>query len=482
MKRTALSQGTLAIVDTETTGTSPLYCRVIEVAVLRVERGKVVRTFHTLVNPERQIQPIIESVTGLTAAELEGAPVFSDIARDLLEVLDGALFVAHNAKFDYAFLRTEFQRAHRSFTARCLDTVSLSKRLYPEFLHHDLSSLIARYALPCEHRHRALGDASALWEFIKHAEQTQGSKRYAEVISLLTAGGSAAHLDREVLRALPECPGVYLLYGQGGELLYVGKSTNIRRRVLSHFSMASSGGSEFELFQHTHNVEARPTTGDLGALLLESRLIKELKPIHNRVSRAKRRLVVVTRDQNANGYATASMEVRDRIDAADIPSILTVFKHKQQAREYLATLAKEFSLCHKLLGLERTATCCFQHHLHRCKGACVGEENPGSYNARFEQGFAERRIRSWPYKSGILIEEKGENRGEAFLVDHWCLLSSVRFGEDGEQDVVPGTDSFDYDSYKILLRYLSNPRHRRSVKVLSPKEYTGLLDSLREHS
>ena len=138
-KKSARADGALAIVDTETTGTSPLYGRVIEVAVLRVEKGKVVRTFHSLVNPERAVQPVIESITGITAAQLETAPLFSEIARELLDILDGALFVAHNVKFDYAFLRNEFRRTHRSFTARCLDTVSLSKRLYPEFLHHDLS-------------------------------------------------------------------------------------------------------------------------------------------------------------------------------------------------------------------------------------------------------------------------------------------------------------------------------------------------------
>ncbi|HEX9007124.1 MAG TPA: exonuclease domain-containing protein [Bacteroidota bacterium] len=479
-RKSALSDGALAIVDTETTGTSPLYGRVIEVAVLRVEKGRIVRTFHSLVNPERAVQPVIESITGITAAQLESAPLFGEIARELLEVLDGALFVAHNVKFDYAFLRNEFRRTQRSFTARCLDTVSLSKRLYPEFLHHDLSSLIARYSLCCEHRHRAEDDAAALWAFLQHAERTQGAKRVGETIRMLTAGTSTTHLDRGIIRSLPDSPGVYLFYGQGGELLYVGKSTNIRRRVQSHFSMGSAGGRELELFQHTHSIEARPTAGELGALLLESRLIKELQPIHNRVARVKRRLVVITRDRTDDGYATASLEYRDRIDPADIGSILTVFKHKGQAREYLNGLARDFSLCHKLLGLERTNGCCFQYHLHRCHGACIGEESPDAYNARFDEGFAERRIQAWPFRRGILILEKGEDQahGEAFLVDQWCLLSSVRYADDGFQEVVPGSNTFDYDSYKILLRYLSDPRHRKTIKIMSPQEYASFITSL----
>ncbi len=482
--KSALADEALAIVDTETTGTSPLYGRVIEVAVIRVEKGRVVRTFHSLLNPERAVQPVIESITGITAAELETAPLFSEIACELLEILDGALFVAHNVKFDYAFLRNEFRRAHRSFTARCLDTVSLSKRLYPEFLHHDLTSLVARYSLSCEHRHRAHDDAAALWAFLQHTERTQGPKLVGETIRMLTAGSSTAHLDREIIRSLPDSAGVYLFYGQGGELLYVGKSTNIRRRVQSHFSMGSAGGRELELFQHTHSIEARSTAGELGALLLESRLIKELQPIHNRVSRVKRRLVVIIRDRTEDGYATASLDYRDRIDPADIGSILTVFKHKQQAREYLNGLAREFSLCHKLLGLERTNGCCFQYHLQRCRGACIGEESPESYNARFDDGFAERRIQAWPFKQGILILEKGEDQahGEAFLVDQWCLLSSVRYGEDGFQEVVAGSNAFDFDSYKILYRYVSNPRHRKTIKTMTSKEYASLLGGLQPAS
>ena len=174
------------------------------------------------------------------------------------------------------------------------------------------------------------------------------------------------------------------------------------------------------------------------------------------------------------------MEYRDRIDPADIPCILTVFKHKQQAREYLRELAREYELCHKMLGLEKSDGCCFQHHLHRCHGACVGEEDSARYNARFEEGFAERRIQAWPFRSGILIVEKGEDQkqGDAFLVDQWCLLSSVKYSDGGYEEVTPGSDTFDYDSYKILLRYLGSPRARRTIKRLSPQEYSGFLASL----
>ncbi len=476
-KNTGIRGGALAIVDTETTNASPAYGRVIEVAVLRIEKGKVARTFHSLVNPDRPVRPEVEQVTGISVAELTSAPLFEAIAPGLWKVLDGALFVAHNARFDYAFLRHEFQRVHRNYSARCMDTIALSKRLFPEFLHHDLSSLIARYHLSCPRRHRALDDASALWEFLQQAEEQVGQKSFVRAFSAVSGTAVPTQLSRVDLLALPEQSGVYLFYGAGGELLYVGKSTNIRRRVQSHFSMANIDEKELQLFRQTHHVESRTTSGELGALLLESRLIKDLRPVYNRAARRKRELVVLLRGVAPEGYATVTTELRDQILPDEIPSILTVFKHKQQAREFLISVSKEHELCHKLLGLERTKESCFQHQLHRCRGACIGKEDARAYNARFEGAFAKRQIQSWPFKGAILISEPNETGGggEMFLVDHWCLLLSARHSDEGFQEVIPGLERFDFDSYKLIYRFLKEPRNRKRVRVLSPAERSSLL-------
>ncbi len=471
-----LSTGTLAIVDTETTHASPVYGRIIEIGVLRIENGEVRRTFHSLFNPERPVQPEVELVTGISAAELSSAPVFADVAVRLLNVLDGALFVAHNAKFDYAFLRNEFQRVGRTFSARSLDTVALSKRLFPESLHHDLSSLIARYNLDCPHRHRALDDAKALWQFLQYAQSTISADVLSEAIRSVAGENTPPNLSKDALRSLPEGTGVYLFYGPRGELLYVGKSVNIRRRVQSHFSMTGSEANGLQLLQQTHHVEARLTSGELGALLLESRLIKELRPVYNRAARRKRELIVLLRETNEAGYATATVESRDHIEPAELDSILTVFKHRTQAREFLTDISKEHELCLKLLGLEKTRDSCFQYQLHRCHGACIGEEDPRLYNARFDEAFSKRRIQSWPYRGSILITERNEDGtgGESFLVDHWCLLLSARHSDDGFQEVIPGLERFDYDSYKLIYRFLKEPRNRKKVRVLSPPEVAAL--------
>jgi DNA polymerase-3 subunit epsilon len=482
MKSPGLSfaQGTFAIVDTETTGTSPAYDRIIEIGIVRVENGNVAETFQSLVNPERAIEPIIESITGISAAELSRAPLFGDVADQVNDLLQGAVFVAHNVRFDYGFVRNEFKRLSRRFSSSCLCTVTLSRKLHPEFVHHDLSSLIERHRLNCDQRHRALSDAMAAYEFIRFVQRSEGDDRLSWGIQAAMEGSVPGQLDRQAIRSLPDSPGVYLFYGSGNELLYVGKSKNVRRRVVSHFSLSPSSRKELSICSQTHAVEARTTAGELGALLLESRLIKDLQPIHNRVARLKRKMVVVRRRVTPEGYAACDLRKVDMINPGEVSELLTVFKSRTQAREALVGMAREYGLCHKLLGLEKTNSCCFQYHLHRCRGACVGSEDPGEYNARFDAAFAERKVHAWPFPSGILIEEKADSaaEGEAFLVDQWCLVASVRFTDDGFRNALPGANTFDYDSYKILLRYLRDRKNRKTIRRLTRAQYDTLLQEL----
>jgi DNA polymerase-3 subunit epsilon len=280
-------------------------------------------------------------------------------------------------------------------------------------------------------------------------------------------------IDRKAINTLPDCPGVYLFYGRVGELLYVGKSKTLRARVRSHF--ASPG--ETRVCSQVHRIEVRATSGELGALLLESQLIKELRPIYNIRSRQSRRIIVAWRVERKDGYAGIFLEAVHCIDPLHTAPIMSIFKYKIQAKEYLAAIAKSHRLCPKLLGLERTRRYCFSYHLGQCSGACMGEEAPASYNTRFEQAFAERRIKSWPYSGAVLIEERNGDRGEAevFLVDQWCLLYSFKYSLERYALQVRGTQRFDYDSYKILCSYLLEVSHEENVRVLTRRDIDHIL-------
>jgi DNA polymerase-3 subunit epsilon len=468
----------LAIVDVETTGQSAVYGRIIEIAVIRVEHGSITQSFQSLVNPERYISPLIEGLTGITNADVAHAPVFADIAGKVRKLLDGAIFVAHNARFDYAFVKNEFRVLGRPFSARCLCTVKLSRKLFPQHRHHNLSSVIERHGISCDARHRAMGDAQVVYEFLRLIDEGEEKERVRSAVEeILKASSLPAGLDRRSFDDLPELPGVYLLYGADGELLYVGKSINIRDRVRSHFSGDHASAKEMEICRQVQRVEYRQTAGELGALLLESKLIKELRPIYNSMARRKRSLIVARSRTTRAGYLSIVMEEIDSIEPSRATSIMAVFRSLKQGNQFLADIAKSHRLCHRLLGLEQGRSYCFPYHLKQCGGACMGEEPPELYNLRLEEAFAERRVKAWPHNGGVVIEERQQEtgEGEVFLVDNWCLVSSFTFSDLGYQQHIPGAHRFDYDSYKILSRYIFNRTNRRSIKHVSREQFDDLL-------
>jgi len=466
----------LAIVDVETTGTSSVYHRVIEVAVLRVERGVVVKRFQSLVNPERYISPFIEGITGITNADVAEAPVFARLAGKLLPLFRGAILVAHNARFDLAFLQGEFARLGKRFQPRVLCTVKLSRKLFPAERRHDLSSLIERHRLACSARHRAMGDAEAVLSFLELLRRTVDPETLETVTSaLLRSRTLPPHLDPASLEDLPEGPGVYLMYTRQGQLLYVGMSKNVRDRVLEHFSSRR----ELDMCQQVGRVEVRATAGVLGASLLELHLIKTLRPVYNQVARSTRPLVVLKREIDRHGYARVALVEDEEVDPAEAQHVLATFKNRRQAERFLADAAKRHGLCHKLLGLEESRSHCFAYHLHRCKGACVGEEPAVLYNARLDQAFARRRVTAWPFGGSVLIrEEAPDGSGEAFVLDQWRLVGGIRFNALGHEPFLDRAPVFDYDSYKVLARYLRDPAHRRAVRVLRSGE---LEEFVRQH-
>ncbi len=280
--------------------------------------------------------------------------------------------------------------------------------------------------------------------------------------------GLTLRVARERAGTLPDTPGVYLFYSSAGELLYIGKSKNIRTRVRAHFTAAS----EARMWRQVRLVEVRRTAGELGALLLESQLIKELRPMVNVRSRQKRRIIVARRVETRQGYASVVLEAIDFIDPEHTSPLMAIFKTRTQAREFLARTAKAYRLCPKLLRLESTRRSCFSYHLGRCNGACIGLEDPGLYNARFEEAFAERRIRAWPFSGGVIIEERDEesNEGEVFIVDNWCLLYSFTYALSRYELNVRGTHRFDYDSYRILCKYIFDEANRANITRVSRKE------------
>ena len=446
-----LVEAPLAIVDLETTGTRPGCDRITEIGVLEVERFEVVSEWSTLVNPGVPVPAEIQSLTGITHEMLAAAPRFGALAAALHERLAGRVFIAHNARFDYGFLRREFDRVGIGFHARSVCSVKLSRRLYPRQRGHDLDSVIARHGIACRARHRALGDADALWQFLRIAERQHGPDVLAVAARQVSRQPALPpELDPAAIDEIPEAPGVYLFYGEGGAPLYIGKSRSMRSRVLQHFCSAASW------LRAVRRIEWQATVGELGALLKEARLVKALAPAHNRQLR---------RQESHCGFAFDGKRLRlagaDEINAETLPFLYGLFRSRRAALQRLRSLADEHGLCLQAMGFEagfspgRRASC-FRHQIGRCAGVCAGRESIHAHHARLVSALASLRGPQWPYAGPVAIVENDPARDatEVHAVDRWCYLGAARCEPD-MAELAHERPRFDYDEYRILSRHLA---------------------------
>lgn len=471
----------LAFVDIETTGMRAIYDRIIEIGILRVEGSEVTKTFHSLIDPQTHIPSEITFMTGITGRDLENAPTFRQIKEDILEILDGCVFVAHNVRFDYGFIKNEFRRLELSYKAKHFCTVRLSRMLYPQYKHHNLDSLIERFGFSCEKRHRAFDDAKILFSFYQKVLQDFPIEKIVKAINIGVKKPNIPVNLKTNINNIPEKPGVYIFYGKSGLPLYIGKSINLRDRILSHFSSDINSPLEMKITQQIESIETIQTAGELGALILESQLIKNFLPLYNRKSRIKHELIIIKSKINNHGYNETYLDLFkpdiiknnktiQQYSSNYLNSILGFCRSRKQAKNFLAATAKKFNLCEKLLGLEsagwRTNSACFAYRLGQCKGACIGKEKPIIYNLKFITAFSSTKIKSWPFSGPITIVETDGYIKEYFIIDQWCYLENIKIDSEGNKNNQPILHpSFDLDIYNILLRYLSKPQNYKNLKI-----------------
>lgn len=466
----------LVFVDIETNGLNHIRGRVIEVAAIRVESGEVVAKVNTLIDPGTELPQYITELTGIVPSDLRGAPSFLQVAEELHEVLDGAIFVAHNVRFDYSFLKQEFKRLGKDFLPKQICTVKLSRALYPDQRSHKLQSLIERHGFTYDQRHRAYDDAHILWQFIQKVRgEFEVEVLDAALAKQIKQPAMPKALDSKLVAALPTGPGVYIFEDEQGRPIYVGKSVNIKKRVLSHFGHDHDESKEFKISQAIHNVSVRETAGELQALLLESQLVKELQPIYNRQLRRVEKLIVARIMYDEKQYATVRLEEASAIDIAEADSILAVYPRRGAARESLQNMQKTFDLCPKLLGVEKAKGACFSYQLHKCQGACAGKEPAESYNERLLTAFSNHRIEAWPFRGPVLVQEKTDVDAQSgVVVDQWCVLAKVEQEAYCEPRVRQSEKAFDLDTYKILRSFLLDKATKLRVQQLSADQLQSL--------
>jgi DNA polymerase-3 subunit epsilon len=439
----------VVFVDIETTGGSYRSSRVLEVAAIRYEHGEITAEFSSLINPETYIPSSITALTGIRESDIVDAPAFADIADQFAEIMNGAVFVAHNVRFDYSFLKNEFALIGMDFTPKLLCTVRLSRYLYKEEQGHSLAKLIARYDIPFTSRHRALDDARAILYFSQMAFEHRGSELFTIAIEhQLKSQSLPPNLDKEEIEAIENVPGIYIFQDETRQPLYVGKSINLKKRVMSHFQDIRSG-KEVRISQNIYHVETIATGNELAALLLESKLVKELKPIFNRRLRRVTSYAMLVKSEG-DSYATIHIKQGNVELDTDLDTIYGMYASRMKAKNSLDETTRIFQLCPKLMGLEKTKGACFLYSLGKCKGACIGQESPELYNRRFEIAMEHSRLKSWPFDTPIAIPVN--IKGEQVIIKNWMVQGYV----DETGDIVYDAEdpNFDMDEYKIIQRFI----------------------------
>ena len=226
------------LLDLETTGATPLKDRITEIALIKFEAGREVSRWQTLVNPEAPIPAFIQKLTGIDNNMVASAPTFKEVAAELLDYLNDSVLCAHNVRFDHGFLKNEFKRIGIVLRQKMLCTVKLSRTLYPMHRSHSLDAIINRHSLTCTARHRAMGDVEMMVGFIEAANTELGTVTVQKAVEALLKGSKSLppHIDANLIDDMPNTSGVYIFYGDTDLPLYIGKSINIRERVLSHFN------------------------------------------------------------------------------------------------------------------------------------------------------------------------------------------------------------------------------------------------------
>ena len=450
-----------AILDIETTGGQFNEEGITEIAIYKFDGHEIVDQFISLVNPEKTIQPFVVKLTGINNAMLLSAPKFYEVAKRIIEITEDCIIVAHNAQFDYRVLRTEFRNLGYDFEKQTLCTVELSQKLLPEQKSHSLGKLVRSLGIPMTDRHRATGDALATVQLFKLLLSKDTEKEIlTSLIKTEQKKGIAPKL-MDLVEAIPSVTGLYYIYKESGELIYLGKSKNIKKRVNQHFTSAARKSKKLQ--REAFSVQYEETGSELIALLKECQEIKVNRPVYNRVMKKTIFPWSLYAEKNGFGYICLKIQKTDnrKKEIISFPGIV-------EGRNALFAIVEKYKLCQKINELTTSEKeSCFPYELNNCNGACMGQEPPVEYNARVTEFINNNsfhnqsmiiidRGRTIDERSAVLIEN-GVYKGYAFYnlnyqITNIDILKNILVPMENNKDV-----------RKIIQDYM---RKKRGLKIV----------------
>lgn len=444
----------LAFVDIETTGGRATRDRITEIAVVYTEAGQQQpQLFHTLLNPGINISPFIQALTGISNQMVQQAPCFNDeIADQLAAIFKDRIFVAHNVRFDYGFIKAAFKRLGKTFNPQQLCTVKLSRQLYPEHKHHGLDKIIARHNIDMHNRHRAFADARAIYDFWQQLKHNFPADTLHQVCKTIMQRPSLpAHLNSDILKNIRDDYGVYLIYGDNDLPLYIGKSKRVKTRLLSHFSQDVHNSKEMSLSQQAKKIDVIPCSGELDALLTESAQIKQQQPILNRRLRRKKDLFSFQLSTNAHGYHTLKIVTMRHVQFSQQHHYYGLFHTKSDAHKAIKSTIHKTDLCLQTLGIEKGSSNrpCFRHQLHQCSGACVNKITADMHNLKLALALQNIKLTAWPFNHYAYVQE----RQKYHIFHHWVYLGSASNADELHTILNQPQGQLDRDVYQIIKQH-----------------------------
>ncbi|WP_108247104.1 exonuclease domain-containing protein [Muricauda brasiliensis] len=396
------------VIDIETTGNGIKGNKITEISIFKYDGGQIVGEFTSLVNPMAPIPYFITGLTGIDDQMVQNAPTFKEIAPNVLRITDGCIFVAHSVNFDYGVIKEEFRQIGVDFTRKKLCTVRLSRKLIPGLRSYSLGKLCSAVNIPLVDRHRARGDAHAtVLLFEKLLEQPESELVFKRFLNARSQEATLPpHLSKAVFDKIPQQPGIYYFMNQKGEIIYVGKAINLKKRVLGHFYDKSR--KELQMCSETANIDFKLAGSELVALLMESAEIKRLFPPYNRAQKRQGKQYAIFTYEDRNGIMHLAYNI-----IKGVPSPLKVFHNQTECRAYLEEVCKSFSLCPKYCHLQETTAACSHHEIDTCEGICRGEETSQDYNQKVEEAIVHMKMLSSEVR---IIKEKGRAENESAVV------------------------------------------------------------------
>jgi DNA polymerase-3 subunit epsilon len=447
-----------AIVDIETTGGYAENHRITELAIIQHDGKVITGRYHTLINPERKIPQFITGLTGITTEMIREAPIFEEVAEEIYQHLESRVFVAHNAHFDFSFLKKEFEQVGISWNPKKLCTVRLSRKIIPGLNSYSLGRLAESVGIKIKDRHRAGGDAHAtalifdllLKRDVRGVIQKSLKRNSGETIL-------PPNLPKGEFDKLPARVGVYYFHDAKGNVIYVGKAINIKRRIAGHFSGEAREWSRSNIRNEIHHISFELTGSELIALILESQEIRRLWPKYNLAQKLKSDEWGVFSYEDRDGHLRF---VVNTVGRGTQP--LITFRSKADAWSFLWDKVKSFELCPKLSGLQVAKGLCFSYQSGVCRGACERVESNRSYNERVQKAidsFTENaeslaivgQGRRHEEKSLVLVED-GNYIGYGF-VGHDITLSTLDAAK-----MFVSSSKHNRVVQNLIHSYLMNPR------------------------